>query len=149
VLVRLFMSSRGINASGMISFVCGSIQLSIPGTPSSILLFFLGQIIQIEDDSDHETATRADRDVLAIPEICDVDLETVATWTGVVVDLQCLVECHILNFNLIIDIELVGGILLGLRGVRRGRKGSGRCGGGDRCCSHGVSKGPKIDFSRA
>jgi hypothetical protein len=74
-----------------------------------LLGFILFQAIYIEYDSDHETAAGTDGDLLSIAQIRDPDLEAVAAWARVVVDLQGGVEGHVFDLDFVVDVQLVGG----------------------------------------
>jgi len=69
----------------------------------------LRQILEIKDDSNHKAARRADRDLFAVAQIIDVDFEAVAAWAGVVVDLKCGVEGHVLRSLVRMGVTKAGG----------------------------------------
>ena len=58
---------------------------------------------KVKDDTDHETAAGADGNVLLIEQVVQSNLEFVATRTRIVVDLHGLIEGHVLDFDLVID----------------------------------------------
>jgi hypothetical protein len=61
----------------------------------------------VKDDLDHQTAAGANGNFLAISEVCNPNLEAIATRARVVIDLECLVEGHVFDFNLIVYVEIV------------------------------------------
>lgn len=61
------------------------------------------QCYQVKDDPDHEAAAGTDSNVLLIAQIVEGDLELVATWARVRVELLGLVKSHVLDLDLIVD----------------------------------------------
>jgi hypothetical protein len=59
----------------------------------------------IKDNLDHQTATGTNGDFFTLAEIIDRDLESVATWAWVMVDLKDGVEGHVFDFNFVVDGE--------------------------------------------
>src|SRR3569833_454319 len=56
------------------------------------------------NDANHQTTTRTNGDIrLLVPEVHQRDLEPVAARTRIVVDLQRLVERHVLDLDLVVD----------------------------------------------
>ncbi|CAG7962831.1 unnamed protein product, partial [Penicillium nalgiovense] len=53
--------------------------------------------------------TRAHGDLFAVAQIVDRDLEAVATWAGICVDLNIRVEGHVLDLDLVVDVQSVVG----------------------------------------
>lgn len=68
---------------------------------------------RFEDDLDHQAAARADRDLLALVQIVNSDLESVAARARIMVDLEGGIEGHVLDFYLIVD-RHVERLLIGL-----------------------------------
>lgn len=56
----------------------------------------------IEDYPDHQTAARANSNILTIAHVADGYLEAVAAWTWVMVDLEGRIEGHILYLDFIV-----------------------------------------------
>lgn len=61
----------------------------------------------VKDDPDHQTAAGAHRNFFSISEVCDPDLEAIATRARVVIDLEGFIEAHVFNLNLIVYIQIV------------------------------------------
>jgi hypothetical protein len=61
----------------------------------------------IKNNPDHKTTTRTNRNLLAIAEIGNSDLEPIATGTRVMIDLQRGIEGHVFDFDLIVDREVL------------------------------------------
>lgn len=59
----------------------------------------------VEDHTDHQAATGTHGDFFAVAQIVDCDLEAVATWARICVDLDIWIEGHILDLDLVIDVE--------------------------------------------
>jgi len=60
---------------------------------------------QVKDNTNHQTAARAHSDLLAIAQIIDANLEAVAAWARVRIDLHGRVEGHVFDLDLIVDVE--------------------------------------------
>jgi hypothetical protein len=59
----------------------------------------------VENNPDHQTATRTHGDLFTVAQIVDCDLETIATWAGICVDLDIWVEGHVFDLDLIVDVQ--------------------------------------------
>lgn len=57
---------------------------------------------RLKYDLNHQTAAGADCCVFAIPEVLQRNLESVAAWTWIVIDLHGRVEGHVFNLNLVV-----------------------------------------------
>jgi hypothetical protein len=62
---------------------------------------------QAKDNLDHQAAAWAHSNLLAIPEVRNTNLKAIATRTRIVVDLERLIEGHVFDLNLIIDVQIV------------------------------------------
>jgi len=104
--------------------------------PCPLLSLSGRQILRVKNDADHEAAARADGDVLAVAEVRDSDLEPVAARARVVVDLQRRVVRHVLDLDLVVDVEVVagGGGRRRCRYARQGGSCSRGCGRGRHLC---------------
>lgn len=71
-----------------------------------------------KDDSYHQTAAGTHSNFLAVMEICETDLEFIATGTGIVVDFQLRVVGHVFDFDLVVYVLCHGeGIYLVVVGL--------------------------------
>lgn len=59
----------------------------------------------IENNPNHQTTARTHGDFLPVSKIVDCNLEAVATWTWVVVDLDVGVEGHVFDFDFVVNGE--------------------------------------------
>lgn len=60
---------------------------------------------QVKDNANHQTAAGTHRDLLAIAQIIDANLEAVAAWARERVNLHGRVEGHVFDFDLIVYVE--------------------------------------------
>jgi len=82
-----------------------------------IVILLLRQIASVKDDPNLQTATRAYSNLVSISKVINVDFESVATRAWIVVNLKSLVEGHILDLDLIVDIAFfshLGGATLSI-----------------------------------
>lgn len=95
------------------------------GRSSHLLyLFHCGQIIEVEDDANHQAAAGAHGNIFSVSKIRNVDLEAVAAGTRVMIEFQLGVKGQILDFNLVVDVQIVRRLLFRL--VLSTEDGTGR-----------------------
>ena len=100
-LPRCVLSSTQ-SASGphrLSSFYC-SLQGTLPALSrrlSLLLSFRFGQILNVKDDPNHQTATRADGDLFTVSQVVDRDLKAVAAGAWVCVSLKSGIVGHVLG----------------------------------------------------
>jgi hypothetical protein len=62
----------------------------------------VGKAYNFKDDPDHQTAAWANRDVFVVSQVSNGDFKAVATRARVMVDFECRIVRHVLDFDLII-----------------------------------------------
>jgi hypothetical protein len=65
------------------------------------------KVYQVENDANHQAAAGAYGNVAAVAEVIESDLEAVAAGTRVVIDLEVIVKGHILDFDLVVDRDVL------------------------------------------
>jgi len=66
-------------------------------------IVWLRQIINIEYDPDHQATAWTNRNILAISQVCDADLEHVSAGAWIGVYLQGRIVGHVFDLDLIVD----------------------------------------------
>jgi hypothetical protein len=75
-----------------------------------------GTSYRVEDDAYHQTTAGAARNVFSVAHVIDGNLEAVATWTWVVVDLQSLIVETVFDLDFVVEVDFfVGHGLVGVR----------------------------------
>lgn len=66
------------------------------------------QLLNLIDDPNHQRTTRTDSNFLAIPQILNVDFETIATGAWISVELSDGVVGHVFNLDFVVDARFGG-----------------------------------------
>ena len=73
-----------------------------PSAPLPLLLHTKGATHDVKNNPNHQTAAWTNRHILAISQIRDADLETIAARARIVVDLQGGVVSHVFDFDFVV-----------------------------------------------
>lgn len=72
-----------------------------------VLAKFREKTDHVEDNFNHQTAARANSYFFAVSKVINCDLEAVATWAWIVINLNVRVKGHIFDLDFIVDRDSV------------------------------------------